>query len=57
MSPDEVALAALATLGKRPRVVPGLFNRLTTWLLAPLPRTLTLRMIAAQTKKFATRRH
>ena len=57
MNPDDVASAALAALGKRPRVVPGQFNRLTTWLLAPLPRKTTLRMIAAQTKKFASRRH
>jgi short-subunit dehydrogenase len=56
MNPDDVVSAALGALGKRPRVVPGLFNRLTTWLLAPLPRTLTLRLIAAQTKKFAIRR-
>jgi len=57
MDPDQVVRAALGALGKRPRVVPGLFNRLTTWLLAPLPRTTTLRMVAGQTKKFATRRH
>jgi short-subunit dehydrogenase len=57
MNPDHVVRAALGALGKRPRVVPGLFNRLTTWLVAPLPRTTTLRMIAAQTKKLATRRH
>ncbi|MGO8970268.1 MAG: SDR family NAD(P)-dependent oxidoreductase [Myxococcaceae bacterium] len=57
MKPDEVASAALGALGKRPRVVAGFFNRLTIWLLAFLPRSLTLRMIAAQTKKFATRRH
>jgi uncharacterized protein len=57
MNPDHVVSAALGALGKGPRVVPGLFNRLTTWLLAPLPRTTSLRMIAAQTKKFATRRH
>lgn len=57
MNPDQVVSAALGALGKRPRVVPGLLNRLTTWLLAPLPRTMTLRMVAAQTKKFATRRH
>jgi uncharacterized protein len=56
MNPNHVVSAALGALGKRPRVVPGLVNRLTTWLLAPLPRTTTLRMIAAQTKKFATRR-
>jgi len=57
MSPDRVVSAALAALGRRPRVVPGLFNRLTTWLLAPLPRTMRLRMVARQTKKFAARRH
>lgn len=56
MNPDDVVSAALRALGKRPRVVPGLFNRLTTWLVALLPRSTTLRMIAAQTKKFATRR-
>ena len=57
MNPDDVVRAALGALGKRPRVIPGLVNRLTTWLLAPLPRTVSLRLIAAQTKKFATRRH
>ena len=57
MNPERVVSAALRTLGRRPRVVPGLFNWLTTWLLAPVPRTATLRMIAAQTRKFATRRH
>jgi uncharacterized protein len=57
MDPDYVVRAALGALGKRPRVVPGLFNRLTTWLLAPLPRTTVLRMISARTKKLATRRH
>ncbi len=57
MNPEHVVGAALGALGRRPRVVPGLFNRLTTWLLAPLPRTTTLRMIAAQTKKYTTRRH
>ena len=57
MNPDRVVRAALAALGRRPRVVPGLFNRLTSLLLVPLPRTTTLRMIAAQTRKFATRRH
>ena len=57
MNPDHVVSAALRALGKRPRVLPGLFNRLTISLVAFLPRTTTLRMIAAQTKKFATRRH
>ncbi len=57
MNPEHVVSAALGALGRRPRVVPGLFNRLTTWLLAPLPRATRLRMVAAQTKKFATRRH
>ncbi|MGO9830242.1 MAG: SDR family NAD(P)-dependent oxidoreductase [Myxococcaceae bacterium] len=57
MNPDRVVSATLGALGKGPRVLPGGFNRLTSWLLAPLPRTTTLRMIAAQTKKFATRRH
>jgi short-subunit dehydrogenase len=56
MHPDFVVSATLAALGKRPRVVPGFFNRLTTWLVALLPRATTLRMIAAQTKKFAPRR-
>jgi uncharacterized protein len=56
MNPDRVVSAALGALGKRPRVVPGLFNRLTTSLVAMLPRTMTLRMIANQTKKFAPRR-
>jgi uncharacterized protein len=57
MNPDDVAHAALGALGRRPRVVPGLLNRLTAWLVAPLPRSTTLRMIAAQTRKLATRRH
>ena len=37
MNPDHVVSAALGALGKRPRVVPGLFNRLTTSLVALLP--------------------
>ncbi len=57
MNPEHVVTATLRALGKRPRVVPGLFNRFSTLLLAPLPRTTALRVIAAQTKKFATRRH
>jgi uncharacterized protein len=56
MQPDDVVKAALAALGKRPRVVPGLFNQLTTALLSPLPRAWVLKMVAAQTKKYAVRR-
>jgi len=57
MNPDDVARTALGALGRRPRVVPGLLNRLTPWLLAPLPRRTSLRMIAARMRKFAPRRH
>ena len=57
MQPDDVASAALNALGRSPRVVPGLFNRLTPWLLAALPRTTGLRIVAAQMRKFAARRH
>jgi len=57
MDPDEVVRAALGALGRRPRVVAGLLNRLTPWLLAPLPRTTGLRTIAARMRKFRPRRH
>jgi uncharacterized protein len=57
MDPDDVVSAALQALGKGPRVVAGLLNRLTPWLLAPLPRTTGLRLIAARMRKFSTRRH
>jgi hypothetical protein len=56
MAPEPVAEAALQALGRGPRVVPGLFNRLTTALISPLPRAWALRLIAAQTKKYAVRR-
>jgi short-subunit dehydrogenase len=56
MAPEAVVGAALDALGRRPRVVPGLFNQLTTALLSPLPRAWVLKMIAAQTKKYAVRR-
>jgi len=56
MQADAVVDAALASLGRRPRVVPGLFNRLTSALAAPLPRGWLLRRVAAQTKKYAVRK-
>ena len=51
MNPDHVVSAALGALGSGRGCVPGLFNRLTTWLVALLPRTMALRMIAAQTEE------
>jgi short-subunit dehydrogenase len=56
MAPEAVVDAALSALGRQPRVVPGLFNRLTTALISPLPRAWALKLIAAQTKKYAVRR-
>lgn len=53
---EAVVEAALDSLGHRPRVVPGLFNKLSAALMAPLPRTWALRTIAAQTKKYARRK-
>ena len=55
MEVDGVVNAALGALGKRPRVVPGWFNRLTVALTAHLPRALKLRMIETQTRKYLRR--
>jgi short-subunit dehydrogenase len=53
---DAVVKAALSSLGRRPRVVPGLFYKLSSALMAPLPRAWALKTIAAQTKKYAVRK-
>lgn len=55
MEAHDVVAAALGALGKRPRVVPGWFNRLTVALTAHLPRATVLRMIETQTKKYSKR--
>ena len=52
VTPDAVAAAALAGLGRGPRVVPGAFMRVSTALMARvLPRTATVRMMAQATER------
>jgi hypothetical protein len=52
VTPDAVAAAALAGLGKGPRVVPGAFMRLSTALIARLmPRRSAIDMMARATKR------
>jgi uncharacterized protein len=55
MEASQVAEAALNALGQGPRVVPGWFNRATAALVAHLPRSVAIRLIAAQTKKYTPR--
>lgn len=47
MSPGKVALQALASLGKRPLLIPGIHNRIFVRLLRWLPRATALRMAGA----------
>lgn len=52
MHPESVARRTLDTLGKGPRVVPGLLNRLSAQLMARLlTRRAAIRIIAANTKE------
>lgn len=52
MDPESVARRTLDTLGKGPRVVPGLLNRLSAQLMARLlTRRAAIRIIAANTKE------
>jgi hypothetical protein len=55
MEADDVVKAALGALGRRPRVVPGWFNRAVVTLMAHLPRAVALRMIERQTRKYSPR--
>jgi short-subunit dehydrogenase len=52
MEPARVVDEALAALGRTPRLVPGVANRLQSRLLALLPRRWVIPLVAAQTKKF-----
>ena len=47
MSPQKVALEALAALGKKPLLIPGIHNRIFVALLRILPRALALRLAGA----------
>jgi short-subunit dehydrogenase len=52
VTPDVVAAAALARLGRGPRVVPGAFMRFSTTLMARLlPRTSAIDLMARATKR------
>lgn len=55
MEAADVVEAALGALGRGPRVVPGWFNRASIALTAHLPRSVTLRMIDRQTRKYSQR--
>jgi hypothetical protein len=51
LDPAEVAQQTLAALGRGPRVVPGLLNRVASFVMGRLlPRTLAIRIMAANTK-------
>ena len=47
MSPEKVASQALAALGKKPLLIPGIHNRIFVGLLRCLPRSLSLRLAGA----------
>lgn len=47
MSPEKVAAVALAGLGTRPLLIPGIHNRIFVALLRLLPRAIALRMAGA----------
>jgi short-subunit dehydrogenase len=52
VTPDAVAAAALARLGRGPRVVPGAFMRVSTALIARLvPRTSAIDLMARATRR------
>ncbi len=55
MEAPQVAEAALQALGAGPRVVPGWFNRATAALVANLPRSVAIRLIDSQTRKYTPR--
>jgi short-subunit dehydrogenase len=55
MEAEAVVEAALAALGRGPRAVPGWFNKASVALVAHLPRSVALRLIANQTRKFSQR--
>jgi short-subunit dehydrogenase len=49
--PEEVATRTLDALGKGPRVVPGLINRITAQFMTRLlPRRMAIRLIARNTR-------
>ena len=51
LSPDEAASRTLDALGKGPRLVPGLINRLSAQLMSRLlPRRAAIRLIARHTR-------
>lgn len=51
LDPEEVAQQALAALGRGPRVVPGLVNRIASFTMERLlPRRLAVRLMAANTR-------
>lgn len=54
-TPEAVAKAALAALGRRTTIVPGLTGRFLTWSLATLPRALRVRVMGAIMKGMAAR--
>jgi short-subunit dehydrogenase len=56
MAPERVVAEALAALGRTPRLVPGTANRLTSRLMAMLPRRWVIPLVAAQTRKILSRR-
>lgn len=45
LSPEDVARATLAALGRRTTVTPGALSKLLRWSLAPLPRTARTRVM------------
>ncbi|HKA90448.1 MAG TPA: hypothetical protein VKE22_22455, partial [Haliangiales bacterium] len=52
MAADAVVREALASLGKRPVLVPGRFNRFAAWLLSRvLPRRAAVSIMAGQTRR------
>ena len=56
LAPEQVVEETLDRLGAANIVIPGRFNRLASWLMRLLPRSLAVRIMGQQTRKLQTGR-